>query len=111
GSKCEGRGAAFEIRERGLQRIACRVARARIVEPLMHTWARLYVGGGRVDRRHDRAGLRIGPLPAVNHPCGESLRGLLFAHGRQTPWNADSSANETSRERLRVCLTASAAAS
>src|SRR5688572_4656781 len=66
GGEGEAGFAAFQLRDAGLERIARGIARARVVEALVLARARLRVGGGGVDRRHHRAGLRIRPLPGVD---------------------------------------------
>ena len=74
----ECRATALQVAERGLQRIARRVAGARVVVPLVHARARLHVGRGGVDRRHHGARQRIGMLPPVNGAGGEAH--LLVGH-------------------------------
>ena len=51
------------------------VVRAAVVQALVHAGAALHVGRGGVDRRHDRAGRRVGRLPGVDHTRREALLG------------------------------------
>ena len=73
--RCERKAAraAFEVGDARLQRGARRVARARVVVALVHAGTRLHVGRCRVDRRHDRAGRRIGFLSGVNRARREAV--------------------------------------
>ena len=72
-AKAKAGGAALEIRERRLQRVAGRVVGARVLVALVHAGTGLHVGGGRVDRRHHRAGEGVGALPAVDDARRELL--------------------------------------
>src|SRR6185503_5078733 len=67
GSEGEAAVAAFQLGEAGLEGVARRVARARVVEALVLARAGLRVGRGGVNRRHHRAGARVGRLPGVDH--------------------------------------------
>src|SRR5213082_279528 len=80
GGEGEAGRAPFQARQRRLQRVARRVARARVIVALVHAGTRLHVGGGRVDRRHDRPGERIRALAAVDDARREALRGSLVTH-------------------------------
>ena len=60
--------------ERGdvaLERLAGGILAARVLVALVLAEPVLHVGGGEVDRRHDRAGERLGPLAGVDGPRGE----------------------------------------
>ena len=69
----EACAAALQVGDAALEGEARRVVRAAVVEALVHARARLHVGRGRVDRRHDRAGRRIGRLAGVDRAGGESV--------------------------------------
>ena len=86
--------AAFEIGDATFVGAASRIDRARVVVALMPAGTFLDVGGGGVDRRHDRAGGRIGRLTGVNDARGEVLFFLHLAVilnadcGRRDGWLA-----------------------
>ena len=75
----EAARAGFEIGDASLQRSARRVGGTRVVVALVHAGARLHVGRRRVDRRHDRAGRRIGLLAGVDRARRESRVASLAA--------------------------------
>src|SRR5436190_11217543 len=77
GSEREAGVAAFELGKACFECIARRIARARVVVALMLAGARLRIGRGGVDRRHHRAGARIGLLAGV-HDLRVELH--LFCH-------------------------------
>src|SRR5262249_44160276 len=64
--KGERRAAAFEIGDAALECHACRVLGAGVIVALVHAGTLLDIGGGCVDRHHDRAGRRVGLLPGVD---------------------------------------------
>ncbi len=70
GRKTRGEGeagrAAFEFGERVFEGGAGRIARARIFPARVHARRRLQEGRRREDRRDDRAGRRLGLLPAMD---------------------------------------------
>jgi hypothetical protein len=77
--------AAFQVGDTALEREPGRVVRTAVVEALVHARALLHEGRGRVDRRHDRAGGRVGRLAGMDRAGGESvlaagLSGCLLAH-------------------------------
>ena len=72
--------ATLQRREAALQRVAGRIAGARILEPLVLARPRLRVGGGEVDRRHHRAGSGIGLLACVDGQRFETIA-VAGAHG------------------------------
>ncbi len=69
--------AALERGDAALVGEAGRVVAARIFEALVHARAALHVGGGRVDRRHHRAGARVGRLAGVDRQGAEAV-GVVF---------------------------------
>src|ERR1700691_5210410 len=75
-SRSGSAASAREGGERRLQRVARRIARARVVVALVHAGTRLHVGGGGVDRRHHRTGERVGMLSAVDHTRRKALYGF-----------------------------------
>jgi hypothetical protein len=79
----EGLRPAFEVGDAALEREPGRVVRAAVVEALVHPRALLHEGRGGIDRRHDRAGRRIGRLAGVDRPGREGLlgAGLVFRCG------------------------------
>src|ERR1700679_2687428 len=76
--------AAFEFGEGGLERGACRIARARIFPARVYARRRLRKRRGGEDRRDDSASFRIAFRPAVDCARGETcrLRVLVVAHGQ-----------------------------
>ncbi len=79
-ARCERRPVLGPL-QRGHVRLQGRSGRIRypsILVPLMDADPFLGEGGCLVDRRHDRPGRRIGPLPGVDRPGGETL--LLLRH-------------------------------
>ncbi len=70
--------AALERRQVRLEREAGRVVRARVLEALVLARARLRVGRGQEDRRHHRAGGRIGRLAGVDRAAVSKRGGLGF---------------------------------
>ena len=58
--------AAFQIRYALLIGTACRVVATRVFPALVVARTALYIGRGRIDRRHDRAGGRVRLLPGMN---------------------------------------------
>ena len=102
--------AALEVGDAALEGEARRVVRTAVVVALVHAGARLHVGRGRVDRRHDRARRRVGRLAGVDRAGREALPGrrcqrrVVSFHGRafrrwlsrskrvMSPWKPESSA-------------------
>jgi hypothetical protein len=80
----EGEGvlAAFQRRQATLQGVPGGVPRAGVLEALVFSRPLLRIRRGEVDRCHDRAGGRVGPLPGVD---GERLEMIAVAggHGAQ----------------------------
>src|SRR6266571_872938 len=68
----EGGRYGFERRDVALQRLAGGVRGARVLVPLVPAQSLLDVGGRLVDRRHDRAGQRVGDLPGVHRAGAEA---------------------------------------
>ncbi len=73
--------AAFQRRDAALVGETRRVVAARIFVTLVHARAGLHVGRGGVDRRHHRAGARVGRLAGVDGAGAEAVL-LGIAHGR-----------------------------
>ena len=65
--------AAFEVGNAALQRPSRRVVRTAVVEAFVHARALLHEGRGRVDRRHDRAGRRVGRLAGVDGARADAM--------------------------------------
>src|SRR5690606_25104252 len=78
--KGEAARAGLEIGDAIFIRKARRVVRARVLEALVLARARLHVGRGLVDRRHDRASGRIRMLAGMNAASGETLLTLVVFH-------------------------------
>src|SRR5690606_8288571 len=88
GGEGEAAAAALQRSHAPLPREAGRVVGAGVFEALVLARRRLGVGRGRVDRRHDRAGGRIGGLAAMDRQGGErtvaraqAITGGFFGHG------------------------------
>jgi hypothetical protein len=79
GRAARGKGdamlAILDRSDAGLERVTGRVLRPRILVALVDAGARLHVGRGLEDGRHDGAGRRIGLLPGMDGEC-------VFVHGQ-----------------------------
>src|SRR2546426_3033931 len=110
--------AALQLGEAGLERVARRIARARVVVALVSAGARLRVGRGGVDRGHHRAGMGVGLLPGVNHLGLELhfsvalLRSQLSRSMRvMRPRNSPRSTTIATMPRLKMSISCSSVAS
>ncbi|MNU92512.1 hypothetical protein D3C71_824310 [compost metagenome] len=81
--KGEAAGAAFQRSHATLVGEAGRIVRARVLEALVLARAGLRIGRGGVDRRHHRAGARVGRLAAMDGQGGQrqrAVRGRSVGH-------------------------------
>src|SRR5258708_5098596 len=117
GGEGETRVATLERGEAGFERIARRVARAGVVVTLMLAGTRLRVGGRRIDRRHHRAGARVGLLAGVDdlrlelhlfsHRCRSQLRRSMRV---MRPRNSSPSTTIATMPRLKTFTSSSTVA-
>ncbi|MNV51548.1 hypothetical protein D3C71_1436000 [compost metagenome] len=77
----ETAAAAFQGRHAALVGEAGGIVGARVLKALVFAGAGLGVGGGRVDRRHHRAGARIRRLSAVDGQGGQGKRTVAVPGG------------------------------
>src|SRR5688500_12207403 len=113
GGEGEAGLAALELGDAGFERIARRVARARVVVALVLARARLRVGRGGVDRRHHRAGPRVGLLAGVDHlglelhSCFLRLSQLRRSMRVIRPRNSSPSTTIATSPRLKISISCS----
>ena len=72
----------FQSRHIAFKRLPRRVLSAGVLVPFVDTDSILHVGGSQVDRRHNGAGERVGPLSSVNGASGHTTRKIFVVDAR-----------------------------